>query len=310
MNPRHCALRDLACIAIGGDDARDFLHAQLSRDVAGLDEQTAPLAGWHDARGRVRALFRVLRKDDGWLLLTPADTVGRVLDQMRKYVLRARVTLAHALGMHVAALVGGDGAWLAAQGLAPGVPRDGVVLSDSLRFVRLAPEHVLVVGAGEQIELLAQRLPAGTQELAWLGEIRLGLPSITAALAERFVAQMLNLDRLSAITFDKGCYPGQEVIARVHNLGSVKRRMRRYALGSASPPPPGTAVFGADGAPAGEVIRAAPAEPGVELLAVVEHAQRNALTLGEARTPLTELPLPYDVPAGLDGVRRGVRPGA
>jgi folate-binding Fe-S cluster repair protein YgfZ len=87
------------------------------------------------------------------------------------------------------------------------------------------------------------------------------------------------------------------VIARVHNLGSVKRRMRRFALSLPSPPAPGTTVLGADGASAGEVVRAAAAESGVELLAVVEHAQRNALTLGDARTKLTELPLPYDVPA-------------
>ena len=180
MNPRHCALRDLGCIAIRGDDARDFLHAQLSRDVAALDEQTAPLAGWHDARGRVRALFRVLRVADGWLLLTPRDTIEPVLGRLRMYVLRARVTLAPAPEWHVAALVGGDGAWLAAQGPVHDLPRDGVVVKDSLRFVRLGPEHVVVVGAGETIEGLARQLPAGTQDLAWLGEIRLGLPAITA----------------------------------------------------------------------------------------------------------------------------------
>jgi folate-binding protein YgfZ len=297
MNPRYCALRDLGCIAIRGDDAREFLHAQLARDVAALDERTAPLAGWHDARGRVRALFRVLRMADGWLLLTPRDAIEPTLNRLRMYVLRARVTLASAPDWHVAALLGGDDTTLATLGLTQSLPRDGVVVRDSLRFVRLGPETFLAVGAAEPLEMLARGLPAGSEALASLAEIRLGLPAVTAALAERFVAQMLNLDVLGAVSFDKGCYPGQEVIARVHNLGSVKRRMRRFALSSASPPAPGTPVLGADGTPAGEIVRAAPAESGVEVLAVVEHAQRHAPTLGDARTKLAELPLPYDVPA-------------
>jgi folate-binding protein YgfZ len=297
MNPRHCALPDLGCIAIRGDDARTFLHAQLARDIAALDQRSAPLAGWHDARGRVRALFRVLPLPDGWLLLTPRDAIDSAIGRLRMYVLRARVTLTSAPDWHVAALVGGDGAALAALGVTQSLPRDGVAVRDSLRFVRLGPEAVLAVGEAAALETLARQLPAGSQDLAWLSEIRLGLPAITAALAERFVAQMLNLDLLGAVSFDKGCYPGQEVIARVHNLGSVKRRMRRYALSSPSPPAPGTSVLGADGAAAGEVVRAAATGSGVELLAVVEHSRRHALTIGDPRRPLLELPLPYEVPA-------------
>ena len=91
-----------------------------------------------------------------------------------------------------------------------------------------------------------------TRAAAALAEIRLGIPAITPAVAERFVAQMLNLDELGAVSFDKGCYPGQEVIARVHNLGGVKRRARRYAA-PAAPPAPGAPVLAAD-AQVGEVV--------------------------------------------------------
>ncbi len=114
------------------------------------------------------------------------------------------------------------------------------------------------------------RAPASADAL--LAEIRLGLPSIGAPVVEHFVAQMLNLDLLDAVSFDKGCYPGQEVIARVRHLGSVKRRMRRYACDAETPPAPGAAVVTADGANVGEVVRAERAERGSELLAVVEHS--------------------------------------
>jgi folate-binding Fe-S cluster repair protein YgfZ len=105
---------------------------------------------------------------------------------------------------------------------------------------------------------------------------------------------MLNLDLLDAVSFDKGCYPGQEVIARVHHRGSVKRRMRRYAC-AVQPPQAASTVVGAGGAEVGEVVRAAPARDGVELLAVVERAAaaHELLVSGER---LRELPLPYVVP--------------
>ena len=132
--------------------------------------------------------------------------------------------------------------------------------------------------------------PASAAELA---EIRLGIPAVTSAVAERHVAQMLNLDKLDAVSFDKGCYPGQEIIARVHNLGGVKRRARRYGS-PADPPTVGAAVLAA-GAQVGEVVRCAPARLGCELLAVVDHAAADT-PLTCAGSPLAELPLPFAVP--------------
>jgi hypothetical protein len=107
---------------------------------------------------------------------------------------------------------------------------------------------------------------------------------------------MQNLDVLDAVSFDKCCYPGQEVIARVHHLGSVKRRMRRYACDSETPAAPGATIVVADGTNVGEVVCAARADRGSELLAVVEHsAAGGALSADGAR--LGELlPLPYAVP--------------
>jgi folate-binding Fe-S cluster repair protein YgfZ len=104
---------------------------------------------------------------------------------------------------------------------------------------------------------------------------------------------MLNFDELDAVSFDKGCYPGQEIIARVHNLGGVKRRARRYAS-PAEPPAVGAAVMAAS-TQVGEVIRSAAARSGCELLAVIDHAAAGS-PLTCAGAPLTELPLPFEVP--------------
>ena len=126
-----------------------------------------------------------------------------------------------------------------------------------------------------------------------MAEISLGIPLITAATGDRFVAQMLNLHALGAVVFDKGCYPGQEIVARVHNLGGVKRRVRRYA--GPSGVSVGTNVI-SGGATVGEVVRCATTAGGTEVLALVDNAAA-AGTLEIGNTSLRELPLPFRVPS-------------
>jgi folate-binding protein YgfZ len=168
-----------------------------------------------------------------------------------------------------------------------------LVTAEELAFIRVGPSYWQALGTAEALASLTAGMSAASATEAALAEVRLGIPAITSALAERFVAQMLNLDELDAVSFDKGCYPGQEVIARVHNLGGVKRRARRYGS-PAAPPTIGAAVLAA-GAQVGEVVRSAPARSGCELLAVVEHAAAgSALTCDGA--PLAELPLPFALP--------------
>jgi folate-binding protein YgfZ len=289
----YAALGDRVCVDVRGADAAAFLHAQLSRAVRSLDPSDAPLAGWADARGRVRALFRVLRTPDRWLLVTARDGADAVVKKLRMFVLRADVAVTLAEDIAVAALLG-DGSELAALGAGSDTPPNRLARAADLCFIRVGAGYWQAVGSRAALAPLAAALPPTTEAATALAEIELGIPEIGAATADRFVAQMLNLDALGAVSFDKGCYPGQEIIARVHNLGGVKRRARRYAVQSA-PPPCGAEVL-ADGARAvGEVIRAAPAASGAELLAVVDHAAADArLTCGGA--PLAERALPFAVP--------------
>jgi hypothetical protein len=283
-----------ACIEVAGSGAAAFLHAQLSQRIEGIEPGTAPLAAWSDARGRARAVFRVVGAADAWLVLTHAERAAAVVEQLSRYVLRAKVTLRVAPELEVHALVGGASAWLAARDLALPAEPGSTVARAGAHWIRLGPELVEAVLTADHAAGLGAALDTASDDDIELGEIRLGLPSLAPGLEERYVPQMLNLDRLDAIAFDKGCYPGQEVIARTQNLGAVKRRMRRFALTGAVPAI-GAALVDDGGEPIGEVIRAAPSGAGAEVLAVVrlDLLDRPIVLAGDTDVRLTALDLPY-----------------
>jgi folate-binding protein YgfZ len=203
--------------------------------------------------------------------------------------MRAAVDIEPADQWRVAALVDASGAASAAP--PADTPRDSVLIRGDLRWVCVGAGLWHVLGTRAAVEGFDPSVARGADSVAALAELRLGIPAIRAAAADRYVPQMLNLDRLDALSFDKGCYPGQEVVARVQHLGSVKRRMRRYAAASAAPPAPGAEVASAAGQPAGEIVRAAPADGGFEALAVVDDAAAAA-ELFAAGVQLHEQPLP------------------
>jgi folate-binding protein YgfZ len=287
-------LLDSVCLEARGADAAAFLHAQLTRAVADIEPNHAPLAAWADPRGRVRALVRVCRLPERWLLVAPRDGADDLLKKLRMFVLRAKVSLARADDIAVTALLGDDEHWLAKRGVtsADAAP-NRLARRGDVTFIRVGPSYWNTLGTPTALASLTAGLANASAADAALAEIRLGIPVITPPVAEHFVAQMLNLDELDAVSYDKGCYPGQEIIARVHNLGGVKRRARRYGS-PADPPAAGTAVLAA-GAQVGEVVRSAAARSGCELLAVVEHAAADK-PLTCAGAPLAELLLPFAVP--------------
>jgi folate-binding protein YgfZ len=296
MPPRYATTEDYVCLEARGPAAGAFLHGQLSQTIEPLPQDFAPLAGWHDARGRVRALFRVVRLGDRFVLVTARDGAEQVLKRLRMFVLRAAVTLDFAVDLTLGAVMGAEGIWLEGRGLpaaaAPGTCRT----VGPLTWIAIGTGYWQVLGPAEDLAALAAELPQAEPGAVAVAEIELGLPLITAGLVDRFVGQMLNLDALGALAFDKGCYPGQEIVARVHHLSDVKRRARRFAAPTATPLETGTTVATASGAGVGEVIRSAPAAPGVEVLAIIDNAAASVpLTAGGAA--LRELPLPFALPS-------------
>lgn len=292
-------LDDIGCVTAAGPDAISFLQGQLTADLAALAPGHALLTAAATAQGRVVAVARALLADGaGIALVLPRSEAAALRERLARYVLRARVTLADAsaewaaLGLLDAAALG------ALDASAPRSPGD-VVVAGGVFALALAPApRVLLVGPRAAIAPVKARL--GGEPVAparWrLAEIRAGVPEIGAATRELFVPQMLNLDLLGAIGFRKGCYTGQEIIARTQHLGRIKRRMARMRCVVAADP--GTPVHGTSGL-TGHVVASAPDGEGAhELLATVSiEDAHGALTLGGPDgAPLELLPLPYAVP--------------
>ncbi len=303
MSQRPCQLApmpSLASITVVGTDAEDYLAAQLSQIPPALGSRHAPLAAWHDAKGRVQALFRVLRQTDGFLLLTHASIAADVVEALDRYVLRAQVRLEVTAPQDAAVAIVGDCAgWLREQRIDLGTESGSSAEREGIVWVRVGPGLTYLIAPAPQLEQLTTELTTATSADAELAEIRLGLPIVSAALRGLFLPQMLNLDLLGGIAFDKGCYPGQEIIARTQNLGRVKRRMLHFTAEAALDPlVAGSRLLDASGEAAGIVVRAAAAKRGFELLAVIQLEARLDTLICETapNTPLHLAALPYPIP--------------
>jgi tRNA-modifying protein YgfZ len=272
-------LPELRLITVTGNDAHAFLQGQLTQDMAQAAAGRTCLAGWAEPRGRLLWAGHLVQLAAGvpaaFGLFVPAAMAQDLAQQLRRYVLRAKV---------VVAVDARPVAGIAASTLAAPDCSDFHLAGDPGRALRV----------GGQGSAVADEAGAMAWELA---DVRAGLPVIAPATSGEFVPQMVNLDILAGISFSKGCYPGQEIVARTRYLGRVKRRMLRFAA-AGSPPAPGAAVHGSRGI-AGQVVRAASTPAGAtELLAVIVLDDlANPLFLAAAGgTALERLELPYAIP--------------
>jgi hypothetical protein len=204
-----CArLNRYGLLAVSGADARAFLHAQLTNDIANLPPERAALAGWCTAQGRLLASFLVIPAAGGFLLQLARDLAPAVAKRLSMYVLRSKVKIADE-----------SAAWEQYGLWDDALKVDEVAWEGETATVRVGEGRFLRIGKGLSLS------PARTEDEWTLEEIRAGRPLITAATQDKFVPQMVNFESLGAISFDKGCYPGQEIVARAQYRGQVKRRM-------------------------------------------------------------------------------------
>jgi folate-binding protein YgfZ len=304
----HVPLESAGALAVRGRDAIPFLQGQLSNDLTALSPERSLLAGYHNPQGRVLALMRLLAPVPGEALaVLPRELVAPVASRLRAFILRSKVELADEssawrIGGLIETAAPGAAPPFAAQlpAVAGAVTRLGQ--SFALR-VGDSPARWLIVSAAASPNepALAGCARAAPEEWRRLA-IANGEPEVHAATSGEFVAQMLNLDVLGAIAFDKGCYTGQEVIARAHYRGRVKRRLQRFRTGAPVPLAPGDAGELADGR-GFRIVDAAPlAAGGVEFLAVAPLEGANpaagepAAPGGAPRLAATQLPLPYSLP--------------
>lgn len=304
-----CALSDSGILYIGGEDAQEFLQNQLSNDISHIDANKAQLSSFSNAKGRMIAIFRVIQIDGGYLLIMPKSILQQVMQQLQKYVIRAQVVMADITDSFASIGIS------AASDLLPQEERfpaqlNQVYQSDSLISVRVHSSDdqqrylILSNDEDEAIELvtsLSEKLSFSMADSWRLQEIQAGIPTLYPQTMQAFVLQMSNLQQLDGVSFKKGCYPGQEVVARMQYLGKLKRRMYLAQVDCVQCPLPGDElksrdVENADGS--GKVVDAICVNDNSYLMlfiAQIEKVESGALVLlNQPDSVISIQSLPYD----------------
>jgi folate-binding protein YgfZ len=281
------SLSHLSLLVVRGPDARTFLDSQLTRNVPTRTD-LASLAGYCSPKGRLLASFVVWADDDAISLVVSRDIAAAIAKRLRMYVLRAKVTIEES-GLRLAGVVD-----------APAVadlPAWGVAREHETTWVRW-PD----VDAGVRALRVSTSSDDGVDAATWRWlDIRAGLPTITAPIQDRFVPQMLNLEALGGVDFKKGCYPGQEVVARSQYLGKLKRRMALATIAGTAIPPAGADVIGDGSADPIGLVVAAERGPDGRIAALIElpvasFAADGLRVVGIDGAAVTIDALPYALP--------------
>lgn len=304
-------LSHLGLIAVRGADATSFLQGQLTNDIRQLSPTRSQLGSHCSPKGRMLALFRIWPLGDAIVLQLPRERLPEALKRLRMYVLRAKATLEDASDAWMRLGIAGDRAAeaLAALGLTLPESDGGLAETDGVTVLRLpAPmPRFELIGPGERLSTLWQALRPGSalgDADGWaLLDIRAGIPSVHAETVDAFVPQMCNLAQIDGVSFNKGCYTGQEVVARMQYLGRLKRRMYLAEVETATPPRPGDrldAPTSASEQGAGRIVdarRVAGQRYALLAVAEIEAAQSGQIRLGENGPTLDLQPPPYGFPS-------------
>lgn len=313
-----CDLSHYALWEIAGADAADFLQGQLTNDIRQLQSERSQLSAYCDHKGRVLALFRLWPWQDGFRATLPAEIAEETIKRLRMFVLRSQVEIRDKSDETVGIGLAGPRAMELIEreiGPAPGKPnqyRD----HDATRVTRLPGEHpryeihVPVAAAIALWKALGADATAVGAPCWDLLTVRAVQPEVLSATRSLFTPQMLNLEVLDGVSFNKGCYTGQEVVARTQFLGTIKRRMFPGTVKDGDLPAPGTELIGAEsgsGQAAGRIVLSAPSpEGGYEVLSMAQISARDQgpMHLQGAPEAVVEL---GNTPYSLEQVKPGSR---
>ncbi|MDB5967945.1 MAG: tRNA-modifying protein YgfZ [Hydrocarboniphaga sp.] len=288
-----------ALLRAQGADVDAFLQGQLGNDLRKLTPACAQISSYSSPKGRMLAAMTLSRAgNDAVDIELPRGLAEAITKRLRMFVLRSKLKIAPSPDALLGLRGGGADAALAAAGLpAPQQPMEAAE-ADGVRVLRrfgVLPRYTLQAPRERLDALLrvwatAERLGAD----AWrLDDVIAGVTTVLPQTQDHFVAQMANLDRLGGISFDKGCYTGQEIVARLHYLGQLKRRMF-LCRGTGAPPEPGTAVHdGGEGQAVGEVALSAADGAGFAAAVVLQISQSQSATLRVGDTALS-VPQSYE----------------
>ncbi|OQR34796.1 folate-binding protein YgfZ [Pseudomonas sp. T] len=286
-------------LAVRGADAAKFLQGQLTCNLNYLNAEYSSLGARCTPKGRMTSSFRILAEGEGFLLAMANDLLDSQLTDLKKYAVFSKATLSDDSTQWARFGLSGADAVLAELGLGLSGEADQVARVEGLIAIGLGQGRVELWASAERAatiaDLLQTRLPHAELNDWLLGQVRAGVGQVFGATRELFIPQMINLQAVGGVSFKKGCYTGQEIVARMQYLGRLKRRLQRLKLDGAELPEPGRELFSpVHSTSVGEVVLAARAADGVELLAVLQDdaAADGNVRLGEDQ-PLRLLDLPY-----------------
>ena len=300
------SLSDRGLIEVHGEDAESFLQNQFTNDIRNVISDNYQENAWCTPKGRMIANFRVFKRSDRYYLSLSSDMLDIVIKKLRMYVMMSKVTIEDVSSSLVQISYAGESAVKELEGIGVTTPSESgqhIQQSDnSLSVLRIAGAipHFEMIGSADDIQTFwessaKQATPVGINAWHYLN-ILSGTPFINQASSEAWIPQMVNYITVGGVDFKKGCYPGQEIVARLNYLGKTKRRMYRLLLESDKLPKIGDAIASESDKKAGGIVNLATNPDGkVEALAVLKIAEvSNKLFLADDESiTVSVLDLPY-----------------
>ncbi len=312
-------LSPLAVVDITGPDAEAFLQAQVCNDLTSLSKNDVQINGYCTPKGRLLAVFTVFSNEDGYRILLPDGVAQTFAKRLQMFVMRAQVSINVSTDLICSGLIfdavsSADTVQLPAN--TPSLPTTELQVSKNQQMQivrwhdtpsvvsaetdnqRVQPRYICIAAQDTMSELweIDSFHRRSYPHWQW-ADINAGIPNVYTSSTEQFIPQMLNMHLINALSFKKGCYPGQEIVARMQYLGKLKKHMKRMRVPEATDAPaPGEVLTTGTNNNAGQVVDAVVDEAGLNLLAVVNiDIQINELRLGHLG--FVEAQLPYSLVA-------------
>ncbi len=304
-----CDLSALGVIRASGEDAQSFLHGQFTNDLSLVSPSISQLSSYCNPKGRMLSIFRIFMRGDNYHMLLHRDVLEATLKKLVMFKLMAKVDLEDISNDLVVIGIAGPSAdsLLADTQISVPTELNHCIQAEATTIIRIPSKSsriLFITNVDQAISIwnqLSSKCPIANNKLWDLHDIESGIPQITTNTIETFIPQMTNLELIDGVSFNKGCYPGQEIVARTHYLGKPNRRMFRINVSDENAPEPGVNIYSPknETQPVGKIVTAQKLSEGMSSALVVmrtENAHDNDLHVASTTGPSISIQsLPYSL---------------